>query len=86
VPYWDTDWVSRLEGATEFSVFVESIKDTDEAWALWCPAVQVLSLEEDNVGNKHTSAKMSFEINDPGKNADSTNLPIWAIGITGGGP
>lgn len=86
MPYWDVDWVSRFENATEFSVFVESIYDTDEGWAIWCPKVQVLTLEEDDVGNKHTGSKMTFEVNDPGKNADSTNLPLWAIGITGGGP
>lgn len=86
MPYWDTDWVTMWGAATEFQATLESIKDTDEAWGMHCPAVQVMSLEEDDAGNKHTGTKMSFQLVDPGKNTDDTNLPRWAIGVSGGGP
>jgi hypothetical protein len=83
VPYWDSAWVTRWETPTMFEVMFESIKDTDEAWALWCPNVQVLSVGQEDAGNSHLGAQMTLQVNDPGLNADTVNLPRFAIAVTG---
>ena len=71
---------------TEFSVFIESHKDADNAWAMYIPNAQVLKINQEDAGNEHVASKPELLVTDPGVNADSTEIPSWAIAVSGDGP
>jgi hypothetical protein len=87
MPYHDIDWINTYwELDATFQVMLESVKDADEAWAIYIPAVQVLKVSEEDAGNSHAGSKMEFLITDPGtglEDAAVVNIPLYAIGVTG---
>jgi hypothetical protein len=84
VPYFDTAWYTKWTGATTFQATFESIKDDDEAWAIHIPAAQVTKVSTDDIGNSHIASSPELISTDPGMNADSVDIPWFAIAVTGG--
>jgi hypothetical protein len=90
VPYHDPDWLTRLTAATSLAVFFESIKKTvtDEGWAVYLPAAQVVGVTHEDAGNKHLSTKPAIEARYPGTGLDGAtpgtayDLPLYAVGVT----
>lgn len=88
VPYHDTGWITKWQTPTTFHFMFESVKDSNEAWALYIPVAQVVSLTHEDAGNKHFSTKPVIEPRYPGTALDeatATNKPLYAIAVTGSG-
>jgi len=81
-PYHDVDWITRLTAGTTFSGCFESVNGTSRGWALWVPKLQVVSIAPDALGNKLLGDMPELLVCDPGKNADSTNYPLFAFAAT----
>jgi len=80
----DLDWYTRWAAGTEVQFTLQSIKDTNEAWAFHIPKLQVLDTQPQEI-NKHLGLKPSFQINDPGLDDDDVQIPMWSLAITGSG-
>lgn len=89
-PYHDTAWLTKWDtyASATFHFMFESVKDTNEAWAVYIPVAQVTNITHEDAGNKHFSTKPVIEPRYPGTGTDdsvATNKPLYAIGITGSG-
>jgi len=80
----DLDWYTRRDAGTEVQFTFESIKDTNEAWALHIPKLQILDPQPQEI-NKHLGLKPTFQINDPGKSTEGDQIPMWSLAVTGSG-
>jgi hypothetical protein len=81
MPLHDTAWLTKWEAGTNYDFEFESYNSTTDAWAIWCPSVQVTSYEQqDDEGLLRAS--MGLKVLDPGDNTDSDLIPRFAIAIT----
>jgi hypothetical protein len=86
-PYHDKDWVDGWLAGTEYQLFLESIKDTDDGWAVYFPQVQQLTQAESDIQGL-ASLDIDLSVNDPGTGgsgagaATAANIPVWAIAVT----
>ncbi len=80
----DIDWYTRRDTPTEVQFCFESIKDTNEAWALYIPKLQILDPQPQEI-NKHLGLKPLFQINNPGKTVEDDQIPMWSLAVTGSG-
>lgn len=86
-PYHANELYTALAAGTEKQFFFESIgSDVEYGWALYCGAIQITEIAREAMGNQHLGAKPTLQLNDPGMNADSVNLPWFALAFTGNGP
>lgn len=77
-PLHDIDYISDWAGATTFDALFNANRTSTRGWAVWVPKAQIVAHNnEDSDGVLR--AAMDIEGVDPGKNADSTNLPLWAF-------
>ncbi len=80
-PLHDIDWITKWEDETTFDWMIQRIYGDTDAWALWCPEVQVVDHDTEEAA-KLLHSKMAFQICDPETNADDAEIPLYAFAMS----
>lgn len=80
-PLHDSDHMTARDACTMMDAQMESIYSSTSAWSIWVPGGYI-----DDVKPQESGGLLRNEIQivgrDPGKNADSTSYPIWAVAVS----
>jgi hypothetical protein len=83
-PYFDIAWWTGMSAGTTYQLAMTSIKNELSAWGVYAPAIQVVKLPEDAVEGI-VALKPEILVTDPGSSTEGTEIPLYAIAITGDG-
>lgn len=80
-PLYDSAHLDDLEACTMRDAMFESTYSSTSAWAWWISGAYIDEAKAQN-SNGLVRNEISLVGRDPGKNADGTAYPIWALAVT----
>lgn len=80
-PLMDVDWWTKMSAATGHEFWWDRTLTSTNGCGLWVPEFEVVGMGEEDDGQLLRAAP-KLHITDAGRNADGTQLPMYAIAMT----